>query len=163
MYYFHQLSNLWVRALYCYIMSEDSERRSHRGSARWIIVGLVAGLAVISIVVIAFSSTLFPSGPRAEGPPETADQSATSGPGHNTTTAGGNVPWETQDEAVANTSPATEQIPDSEVTFGRETSTVDTPMAQEQGLNDTGNRTNGGLENPLSENLTSLTGTSGTS
>jgi hypothetical protein len=163
MYYFHQLSNLWVRALYCYIMSEDSERRSHRGSARWIIVGLVAGLAVISIVVIAFSSTLFPSGPRAEGPPETADQSATSGPGHNTTTAGGNVPWETQDEAVANTSPATEQIPDSEVTFGRETSTVDTPTAQEQGLNNTGNGTNGGLENPLSENLTSLTGTSGTS
>jgi cytoskeletal protein RodZ len=163
MYYFHQLSNLWVRALYCYIMSEDSERRSHRGSARWIIVGIVAGLAVISIVVIAFSSTLFPSGPRAEGPPETADQSATSGPGHNTTTAGGNVPSETQDEAVANTSPATEQIPDSEVTFGRETSTVDTPTAQEQGLNNTGNRTNGGLENPLSENLTSLTGTSGTS
>jgi cytoskeletal protein RodZ len=144
-------------------MSEDSERRSHRGSARWIIVGIVAGLAVISIVVIAFSSTLFPSGPRAEGPPETADQSATSGPGHNTTTAGGNVPSETQDEAVANTSPATEQIPDSEVTFGRETSTVDTPTAQEQGLNNTGNRTNGGLENPLSENLTSLTGTSGTS
>ena len=144
-------------------MSEDSERRSHRGSARWIIVGLVAGLAVISIVVIAFSSTLFPSGPRAEGPPETADQSATSGPGHNTTTAGGNVPSETQDEAVANTSPATEQIPDSEVTFGRETSTVDTPTAQEQGFNNTGNRTNGGLENPLSENLTSLTGTSGTS
>jgi hypothetical protein len=163
MYYFHQLSNLWVRALYCYLMSEDSERRSHRGSARWIIVGIVAGLAVISIVVIAFSSTLFPSGPRAEGPPETADQSATSGPGHNTTTAGGNVPSETQDEAVANTSPATEQIPDSEVTFGRETSTVDTPTAQEQGLNNTGNRTNGGLENPLSENLTSLTGTSGTS
>ena len=163
MYYFQQLSNLWVRALYCYIMSEDSERRSHRGSARWIIVGIVAGLAVISIVVIAFSSTLFPSGPRAEGPPETADQSATSGPGHNTTTAGGIVPSETQDEAVANTSPATEQIPDSEVTFGRETSTVDTPTAQEQGLNNTGNRTNGGLENPLSENLTSLTGTSGTS
>ena len=144
-------------------MSEDSERRSHGGSATWIIVGIVAGLAVISIVVIAFSSTLFPSGPGAEGPPETADQSATSGPGHNTTTAGGNVPSETQDEAVANTSPATEQIPDSEVTFGRETSTVDTPTAQEQGLNNTGNRTNGGLENPLSENLTSLTGTSGTS
>ena len=145
-------------------MSEDSERRSHRGSAGWIIVGIVAGLAVIFIVVIAFSSTLFPSGPRAGGPPaETADQSATSGPGHNTTTAGGNVPSETQDEAVANTSPGTEQIPDSEVTFGRETSTVDTPTAQEQGLNDTGNRTNGGLENPLSENLTSLTGTSGTS
>jgi cytoskeletal protein RodZ len=163
MYYFHQLSNLWVRALCCNIMSEDSERKSHKGSAGWIIVGIVAGLAVIFIVVIAFSSTLFPSGPGTGGPPETADQSATSGPGHNTTTAGGNVPSETQDEAVANTGPATEQIPDSEVTFGRETSTIDTPTAQEQGLNNTGNRTNGGLENPLSENLTSLTGTSGTS
>jgi len=144
-------------------MSEDSERRSHRGSAGWIIVGIVAGLAVIFIVVIAFSSTLFPSGPGSGGPSETADQSATSGPGHNTTTAGGNVPSGSQDEAVANTGPATEQIPDSEVTFGRETSTVDTSTAQEQGLNNTGNGTNGGLENPLSENLTSLTGTSGTS
>jgi cytoskeletal protein RodZ len=162
MYYFQQLSNLWVRALCCYIMSEDSERRSHRGSAGWIIVGIVAGLAVIFIVVIAFSSTLFPSGPRTEGPSETADQSATSGPGHNTT-AGGEVPSESQDEAVANTGPGTEQIPDSEVTFGRETSTVETSTAQEQGLNNTGNGTNGGLENPLSENLTSLTGTSGTS
>jgi hypothetical protein len=163
MYYFQQLSNLWVRALYCYIMSEDSERRSHRGSAGWVIVGIVAGLAVIFIVVIAFSSTLFPSGPGSGGPSETADQSATSGPGHNTTTAGGNVPSGSQNEAVANTGPATEQIPDSEVTFGRETSTVDTSTAQEQGLNNTGNGTNGGLENPLSENLTSLTGTSGTS
>lgn len=144
-------------------MSEDSERRSHRGSAGWIIVGIVAGLAVIFIVVIAFSSTLFPSGPRAGGPSETADQSATSGPGHNTTTAGGNVPSESQDEAVANTDPGTEQIPDSEVTFGRETSTLEASTAQEQGLNNTGNGTNGGLENPLSENLTSLTGTSGTS
>ena len=164
MYYFQQLSNLWVRALYCYTMSEDSERRSHRGSAGWIIVGIVAGLAVIFIVIIAFSSTLFPSGPGTGGPPaETADQSATSGPGHNTTTAGGNVPSESPDEAVANTGPGTEQIPDSEVTYGRETSTLEASTAQEQGLNNTGNGTNGALENPLSENLTSLTGTSGTS
>jgi hypothetical protein len=76
------------------------------------IVGIVAGFAVIFIFVIAFSSTLFPSGPRvgAGGPPETADQSATSGPGHNTTSTGGNVPSESQDEAVANTRPGTEQI-----------------------------------------------------
>ena len=144
-------------------MSEDSERRSHRGSAGWIIVGIVAGLAVIFIVAIAFSSTLFPSGPRAGELSETADQSATSGPGHNTTTAGANVPSESQDGAVANTGPGTEQIPDSEVTFGRETSTVETSTAQEQALNNTRNGTNDGLENPLSENLTSLTGTSGTS
>jgi hypothetical protein len=162
MYYFHQLSNLWVSALYCYIMSEDSERRSHRSSARWIIVGIVAGIVAIFVVVVAFSSTLFPSGPGAAGPSETADQSATSGPGHNTT-AGGNVPLESQDEAVTNTGPGSEQIPDSEVTFGRETSTLETSTAQQQRLNNTGNGTNGSLENPLSENLTSLTGTSGTS
>ena len=164
MYYFQQLSNLWVRALYFFIMSEDNERRSHRGSAGWIIVGIVAGLAIIFIVVITFSSKLFPSGPRAgaRGSPETADQSATSGPGHNTTSTGGNVPSESQDESVANTVPGTEQIPDSEVTFGRETSTLEASTAQEQGLNNTGNGTNGGLENPLGENLTSLTGTSGT-
>jgi hypothetical protein len=162
MYYFHQLSNLWVSALYCYIMSEDSERRSHRSSARWIIVGIVAGIVAIFVVVVAFSSTLFPSGPGAAGPSETADQSATSGPGHNTT-AGGNVPLESQDEAVTNTGPGSEQIPDSEVTFGRETSTLETSTAQQQRLNNTGNVSNGSLENPLSENLTSLTGTSGTS
>jgi hypothetical protein len=146
-------------------MSEDSDRSSHKGSAGWIIVGIVAGLAVIFIVVIAFSSTLFPSGPRAgaRGSPETADQSATSGPGHNTTSTGGNVLSESQDESVANTVPGTEQIPDSEVTFGRETSTLGASRAQEPSLNNTADGTNGGgLENPLSENLTSLTGTSGT-
>jgi hypothetical protein len=145
-------------------MSKDSERRSHRGSAGWIIVGIVAGLAVIFIVVLAFGSTLFPSEPGAGGPLETADQSATSGPGHNTTTAGGDVSLESQDEqAVANTGPGAEQIPDSEVTFGRETSTLQPSTAQQERLNNTANGTNGSLENPLSENLTSLTGTSGTS
>lgn len=88
-------------------MYEDNERRPHRGSAGWIIVGIVAGLAIIFIVVITFSSTLFLSGPKPGGPSETPDQSATSGPGHNTTTAGGNVPLESQDGAVANTSPGT--------------------------------------------------------
>ena len=147
-------------------MSEDSERRSHRGSAGWIIVSIIAGLAIIFIVVLAFGSILFPSGPgpAGGGPSETADQSATSGPGHNTTASGGNVPLESQDEqAVANTGPGTEQIPDSEVTFGRETSTVQPSTAQQQRLNNTANGTNGSLENPLSEILISLTGTSGTS
>src|SRR4029453_12897381 len=104
-------------------MSEDSDRRPHRGSAGWIIVGIVAGLAVIFIVIIAFSSTLFPSGPRAGagGPPETADQSATSGPGHNITSTGGNVPSESEDEALANQGPGTEKIPASEAPFGKET------------------------------------------
>jgi hypothetical protein len=91
---------------------------------------------------------------------ETADQSATSGPGHNTTAGGGDEPLESQEEeAVAGTGPGAEQIPDSDITFGRETSTQDTPTVGQQGLNNTGNGTNGGLENPLSENITSLTGT----
>jgi hypothetical protein len=90
MYYFQQqLSNLSVRAIYCSVMPEDNERRFYRGSARWIIIGIVAALAVTFVVVVAFGSTLFPSGPRTGGmQSETADQSATSGPGHNTTTGG---------------------------------------------------------------------------
>jgi hypothetical protein len=160
MYYFQQLSNLSVRAVYCSIMSEDNdERRFYRGSARWIIIGIVAAVAVIFVVVLAFGSTLFPSGPRTGMQSETADESATSGPGHNTT-MGGNGPLESQEEAVASTTPGAEQIPDADVTFGRETSTVNTPTAGQQGVNNnTGNGTNGGLENPLSENITSLTGT----
>ena len=141
-------------------MPEDNERRFYRGSARWIIIGIVAALAVIFVVVVAFGSTLFPSGPRTGMQSETADESATSGPGHNTTMGGGNEPLESQEEAVASTAPGAEQIPDADVTFGRETSTLDTPTAGQQGVNNnTGNGTNGGLENPLSENITSLTGT----
>jgi hypothetical protein len=141
-------------------MSEDSERRSYRGSARWIIIGIVAAVAVIFVVVVAFGSTLFPSGPRTGVQSETADESATSGPGHNTTTtSGGNESLESQDEAIAGSAPGAEQIPDAGVTFGRETSTQETPTEAQQGLNNTGNGTNGGLENPLSENITSLTGT----
>jgi hypothetical protein len=165
MYYFQQqLSNLWVRAIYCSVMPEDNERRFYRGSARWIIIGIVAAVAVLFVVVVAFGSTLFPSAPRTEmQSEETADESATSGPGHNTT-MGGNDPLESQEEeeAVASTAPGAEQIPDADVTFGRETSTLDTPTAGQQGVNNSiGNGTNGGggLENPLSENITSLTGT----
>jgi hypothetical protein len=142
-------------------MPEDNERRFYRGSARWIIIGIVAAVAVIFVVVVAFGSTLFPSGPRTGMQSETADESATSGPGHNTTMdSGRNEPLESQEEAVASTAPGAEQIPDADVTFGRETSTLDTPTAGQQGVNNnTGNGTNGGLENPLSENITSLTGT----
>jgi hypothetical protein len=147
-------------------MPEDNERRFYRGSARWIIIGIVAAVAVIFVVVVAFGSTLFPSAPRAAIPSETADESATSGPGHNTTMGGGNDPLESQEEgeeggAVASTPPGAEQIPDADVTFGRETSTLGTPTAEQQGLNNSiGNGTNdGGLENPLGENTTSLTGT----
>ena len=149
-------------------MPEDNERRFYRGSARWIIIGIVAAVAVIFVVVVAFGSTLFPSAPRAAIPSETADESATSGPGHNTTMGGGNDPplgsQEQVEEgggAVASTPPEAEQIPDADLTFGRETSTLDTPTAGQQGLNNSiGNgTTDGGLENPLGENITSLTGT----
>ncbi|MDQ3853495.1 MAG: hypothetical protein M3299_11735 [Thermoproteota archaeon] len=147
-------------------MPEDNERRFYRGSARWIIIGIVAAVAVVFVVVVAFGSTLFPSAPRTEmQSEETADESATSGPGHNTT-MGGNDALESQEEeeeAVASTAPGAEQIPDADVTFGRETSTQDTPTAGQEGLNNSiGNGTtggSGGLENPLSENITSLTGT----
>ena len=152
-------------------MPEDNERRFYRGSARWIIIGIVAAVAVIFVVVVAFGSTLFPSAPRAAMQSETADESATSGPGHNTTMSGGgggNDALESQqgeeEAAVASTPPGgAEQIPDSDITFGRETSTLDAPTAGQQGLNNNsvGNGTNdgGGLENPLGENITSLTGT----
>ncbi|HEX2472037.1 MAG TPA: hypothetical protein VHJ59_04745 [Nitrososphaera sp.] len=141
-------------------MPKDSERRSFRGSAGWIIIGIVAAVAVIFVVVVAFGSTLFPTGPRTGVQSETADESATSGPGHNTTTTSGeDEPLESQDEAVASTAPGAEQIPDADVTFGRETSTLETSTEGQQGVNNTGNGTNGGLENPLSENITSLTGT----
>ncbi len=147
-------------------MSEDDQRRFYRGSARWIIIGIVAAVAVIFVVVVAFGSALFPSAPRAAMQSETADESATSGPGHNTTMAGGNDALENEggggEGAIASTPPGgAEQIPDADVTFGRETSTLETPTAGQQGLNNSiGNGTDeGGLENPLGENTTSLTGT----
>ncbi len=69
-----------------------------------------------------------------------------------------------EEAAVASTPPGgAEQIPDADLTFGRETSTLDAPTAGQQALNNNsvGNGTNddGGLENPLGENITSLTGT----
>ena len=148
-------------------MSEGDQRRFYRGSARWIIIGIVAAVAVIFVVVVAFGSALFPGAPRAAMQSETADESATSGPGHNTTMAGGNDALENQEGggeegAVASAPPGgAEQIPDADVTFGRETSTLGTPTAGQQGLNNSiGNGTDeGGLENPLGENTTSLTGT----
>jgi hypothetical protein len=141
-------------------MPEDNERKFYRGSAGWIIIGIVAAVAVIFVVVVAFGSTLFPGEPRTGAQSETADESATSGPGHNTTAGGdGDEPLESQEDAVASTNPGVEQIPDSDITFGRETSTLPVPTEGQQGANNTGNGTNGGLENPLSENITSLTGT----
>jgi hypothetical protein len=142
-------------------MSENNERRFYRGSAGWIIIGIIAGVAVILGVIMAFGPILSPGGPGTGSQSETADESATSGPGHNTT-AGGSTTLGNPEEAIVtnDTVPgAEEQIPDSELSFGRETSTVGTPTAGQQGENNTANVTNRGLENPLSENTTSLTGT----
>ena len=150
-------------------MSENNQRRFYSGSARWVIIGIIAAFAVIFAIVVAFGSTLFPSGPRTGGmQSESGEQSATSGPGHNTTettTAGGSEPLGSQEDVVAGnnvTAPGSEQIPDAGVTFGRETTTQNTPILGQQGLNNTtiNGTGGGGLENPLSENITSLTGTS---
>jgi hypothetical protein len=141
-------------------MSENNERRFYRGTAGWIIIGIIAAIAVILGVIMAFSSILNPGGPAIETQSDTTDESATNGPGSNTTAGGGSVPLENPQEAITNaTVPSVEQIPDSEVSFGRETSTVETPTAGQRGENNSANNTNGVLENPLSENLTSLTGT----
>ena len=48
-------------------------RRSDRGSTGWNIVGIVAGLAVIFLVVVASGLTLFASRPGTGAPSETAD------------------------------------------------------------------------------------------
>ena len=82
-------------------MSEDSVRRSHRGSIGWNIVGFVEGLAVIFVVIVASGLTLFASRPGTGAPYETADQSVTSGPRHSTPERG-DMPSESQDESVAN-------------------------------------------------------------
>jgi hypothetical protein len=142
-------------------MSENNERRFYKGSAGWIIIGIIAGVAVILGLIMAFGPILSPGGPGIATQSETADESATSGPGHNTT-AGGSIQVENPEEDIVtnDTVPGAEQqIPDSELSFGRETSTVETPTTGLQGENNTANGTNSGLENPLSENTTSLTGT----
>ncbi|MDQ4101517.1 MAG: hypothetical protein M3115_04960 [Thermoproteota archaeon] len=142
-------------------MSENNERRFYRGSAKWVIIGIIAAVVVIFGVIVAFGSSLFPGGGQGiETSSESALESATSGPGHNTT-ADGSVPAEGPEQVVSNATdaPGTGQIPDSEITFGRETSTVETPNAAQLGDNVTQNGTNGGLANPLAENITSLTGT----
>ena len=140
-------------------MYENNERRFYRGTAGWIIIGIIAAIAVILGVIMAFSSILNPGGPAIETQSDTTDELATNGPGSNTT-ADGSVPLENPQEAITNaTVPSVEQIPDSEVSFGRETSTLETLTAGQLDENNSSNSTNGGLENPLSENTTSLTGT----
>jgi hypothetical protein len=141
-------------------MPEDSEHRFYRGTAGWIIIGIIAAIVVIFAVFLAFGSTIFPSRPGSGVQSETAQESATSGPGHNTTEA--SQPVQSGNESITSNASGPEQIPDAGVTFGRETSGVDTFTPGEQrDVNRTSNGTDGNLENPLSENITSLTGTAG--
>ena len=72
------------------------------------IAGIVAGLSVIFVVVVASGSTLFTSRPETGVPSETANQSSTSDPGHNIS-ASGDMPSQSQDESVANAGLGIEQ------------------------------------------------------
>jgi hypothetical protein len=148
------------QSIICYIMPEDSEHRFYSGAVGWIIIGIIAVIVVIFAVFLAFGSTIFPGRPGSGVQSETAQESATSGPGHNTTEA--SQPVQSGNESITSNASGPEQIPNAAVTFGRETSGVDTSTTGEQrDVNRTSNGTNGNLENPLSENITSLTGTAG--
>ena len=141
-------------------MSEGRERRFYKGTAGWIIIGAIAILAIIFAVFAAFGSTILGGKPGTGPSSETADQSATSGPGHNTTEA--TKPIQSRDYGIAGSTPGAKQIPGSDITYGRATSGIDTNTARQQNLSRAGNITNSSnLANPLSENITSLTGTAG--
>ncbi len=129
----------------------EDDSRLYRGNARWVIIGIIAAVAIGFAVFVAFGSALFPATGGAGPATETAMESATSGPGHNTT--GATEPPENVGAASSNDS--AEQIPDSAINQGRETADVADSATGEE----TSNNTSGSVENPLSENLTSLTGT----
>jgi hypothetical protein len=144
-------------------MSEGRERRFYKGAAGWVIIAAVAILVIILAVFVVYGSTILGGRPgTGTGPTsETAEQSATSGPGHNTSEA--TQPVQTGNEGIAGSTPGAKQIPGSDITYGRETSGIDTNTARLQNLSRNGNITNssGNLANPLSENITSMTGTAG--
>ena len=127
-------------------MSADSIKVQQVG----LLLGSFAGVAVILGLIMAFGPILSPGGPGIATQSETADESATSGPGHNTT-AGGSIQLENPEQAIVTNdtvSGAEQQIPDSELSFGRETSTVETPTTGLQGENNTPNGTNSILKIP---------------
>jgi hypothetical protein len=88
----------------------------------WVIAGGIAALAIAFAAVAVFSPSIFPGPSSGQGPgTETAIESATSGPGHNTSSV-------TQPDVPALDGNLDDpEIPDSEVTFGRETSVQNTP------------------------------------
>ena len=140
-------------------MSEKSERRFYKGSARWIIVGIIAALAIIFIVAMAFGSTIFQGAPKQEYglrlrisrrkvvldtiPPTLEEQLSR---------ASKELPLTLLGLVLSRF-----LIPRSLLV---ERQALQTPIAGQQGVNNSTNSTNGGLANLLSENITSLTGTS---
>jgi hypothetical protein len=54
-----------------------------RGGAGWVIIGVAVALVIVFAVFVVMGSTFFPPGSGPET--ETAQESATSGPGFNTT------------------------------------------------------------------------------
>ncbi|HKU50115.1 MAG TPA: hypothetical protein VJP79_09210 [Nitrososphaera sp.] len=100
------------------------------GKATWIIVGVIAVLAIVFGVVAVFGSdTDQNKADNSTGQEtETAQESSTSGPGHNTTST--TEPPTFSDSPPALNPPgsnSTGKVPDTELTYGRETSTVGTP------------------------------------
>lgn len=95
------------------------------GKAVWVIVGGIAALAIAFAAIAAFGSAIFPNSREAGPDTETAEESATSGPGHNTTSV--TKPPTNVPDPGGNMEDSANQIPDSELAYGRETSTLDTP------------------------------------
>ena len=94
------------------------------GKAVWVIVGGIAALAIAFAAIAAFAPAIFPNSREQGSDTETAEESATSGPGHNTTSV--TEPPSSADLG-GNVENSTEQIPDSELAYGRETSTLNIP------------------------------------
>ena len=91
-------------------MSEgEDDSRLYKGNARWVIIGIIAAVAIGFSVFVAFGSALFPATGGAGPATETAMESATSGPEHNTT-------GETEpQEGAAGSNDSAGQIPDSAI------------------------------------------------
>lgn len=95
------------------------------GKATWIIVAGISGLAIAFAAVAVFGSAITQGANESSGPSaETARESATSGPGHNTTSA---TAPELTSNASTQADDAVSQLPDSELSYGRETSTTSAP------------------------------------
>lgn len=105
-------------------LPDDGDYGSGRrfGKSVWVIVGGIAALAIAFAAIAAFGPAIFSNSSEVGPDTETAEESATSGPGHNTTSV--TQPPTIAPDPEANTEDSAEQIPDSELAYGRETSTL---------------------------------------